>query len=72
MTLPEGCACAGKTLGDLDLRKATGAAVISVTSRAGQINVAPGRETPLAPGDTLVIVGSDAEIARAAALLAAE
>lgn len=68
--LPRESAAVGKSLGELNLRGTTGAAVISVTSRTGQINVSPGRDTCLAAGDSLVLVGSDPEIARATALLA--
>ena len=63
-------AAVGKTLGELNLRGTTGAAVISVTARGGKLNVSPGRDTLLAAGDSLVLVGSDPEIARATALLA--
>ncbi len=68
VTLPRNAAVTGKTLGELDFRQATGASVISVSSRKGA-NVSPGRDTRLASGDTLVIVGSDEELARATALL---
>lgn len=67
--LAPGAAAVGQTLGELNLRGETGAAVISVCSRGGGLNVSPGRDTRLDAGDTLVIVGSDAEIARAAAFL---
>lgn len=68
VTLPRHAAAAGKTLGELNLRHATGASVISVSGRGGA-NVSPGRDTHLAPGDTLVLVGSDEELAKATALL---
>ncbi|MGN0857196.1 MAG: cation:proton antiporter [Candidatus Spyradenecus sp.] len=68
--LPRESAAVGKTLGELNLRGTTGAAVISVTARDGKLNVSPGRDTRLAAGDSLVLVGSDPELARATALLA--
>ncbi len=68
LTVPRSAAVAGKTLGELDLRHATGASVISVSGRGGA-NVSPGRDTRLSPGDTLVLVGSDEELAQATALL---
>ena len=69
VTLPARAAVGGKTLGELDLRKQTGAAVISVSSRQGGLNVSPGRDTLLRPGDSLILVGSDAELEKALALL---
>ncbi len=69
MTLDKNSSAIGHTLGELNLRGATGAAVISVCSRNGALNVSPGRDTVLQAGDTLVVVGADAEIVRAATLL---
>lgn len=58
-----------KTLGELNLRGETGAAVISVTIPGQPLIVSPGRDTRLYAGASLVVVGSDQEIARAAELL---
>ena len=66
--VPRRAAVSGKTLGELNLRHNTGASVISIAGRNGA-NVSPGRDTRLSPGDTLVLVGSDTELARATALL---
>lgn len=68
VTLPRRAAVAGKTLGELNLRHATGASVISVSNHHGP-TVSPGRDTCLTPGATLVLVGSDDELSRATALL---
>ena len=67
--IPPGAAVAGKTLGEVDLRKQTGAAVISVTSRRAGANFSPGRDTILNAGDSLILVGSTAELESALALL---
>ena len=69
VTIPPAAACAGQTLGQLDLRKRTGAAVISITSRRTGLTVSPGRDTPLNAGDTLILVGADPELERALTLL---
>ena len=69
VTIPPGAVCAGQTLGGLDLRKRTGAAVISITSRRSGLNVSPGRDTILNVGDVLIVVGADPEIERALVLL---
>ncbi len=69
VTLPRDAAVDGQTLGEIDLRKRTGAAVISLSSRRLGTNVSPGRDTRLAAGDTLILVGSDAELEAALALL---
>lgn len=67
--VPQSAAVVGKTLGELNFRAETGAAILSVRSRAGEMNVSPGRETPLRAGDSIVLVGSDAELSRAIAFL---
>lgn len=59
-----------KTLGELNLRGETGAAVISVSiPGAATPIVSPGRDTRLPAGASLVVVGSDSEITRAIDLL---
>lgn len=58
-----------KTLGELNLRGETGAAVISVSTPGLRPEVSPGRDTQLLAGASLVVVGSDKEIACATELL---
>ena len=58
-----------KTLGELHLRGETGAAVISVSVPGQRPEVSPGRDTRLPAGASLVVVGSDKEIALATELL---
>lgn len=59
----------GKTLGELNLRGTTGAAVISVSIPGKPPVVSPGRDTRLEAGASLVVVGSDNEILLATDLL---
>lgn len=59
----------GRDLGALDLRRATGATVIAAV-RDGRSVTNPGADFVLAASDSLVLVGSHAEIDRAFALLA--
>ncbi len=54
-------AAIGKTIGELKLRKRTGATVIAVV-RDGQTQINPGAEFELAAGDTLVLLGSPEQI----------
>jgi CPA2 family monovalent cation:H+ antiporter-2 len=59
---------AGRTLRDLDLRRRVGATIIAVVrDDAPMPNPEPDLE--LAPGDTLVLVGSHEQVDRAMALL---
>ncbi|KAB1192842.1 potassium transporter TrkA [Haloferax sp. MBLA0076] len=47
---------AGKTLGESDLRQATGASVIAI-ERDDEVITSPGGETPIEAGDTLIVIG---------------
>jgi len=64
-----GSPVAGRSLGDLDLRRRTGATVLAVV-RGEKPRPNPGPDTVLAAGDDLVLVGSHQEIDRAFDLLA--
>jgi CPA2 family monovalent cation:H+ antiporter-2 len=59
---------AGRTLAELELRGRTGAAVLGL-SRAGVGITAPDKSERLAAGDTLVLVGTEAAVAAAMAML---
>lgn len=59
----------GRTLRDLALRSRTGATIIAL-ARGGCYHYDPGPEAVLFPGDTLVLLGNEAQIERALALLA--
>ena len=62
---------AGSTLAELELRHRSGATVVAVV-RDGQATLSPPGEYRLATNDTLVIVGSHAQIDAAFAVLAPE
>ncbi len=61
ISLDQGAPAAGRTIGDLDLRKHTGATIIAV-SRGGDAEINPGPEFVLAPDDSLVLLGSPEQI----------
>jgi trk system potassium uptake protein TrkA len=54
---------AGRTLGELDLRRKYGISVLLIR-RDGQLLISPGAETPLQIGDVLVIVGENRQLTR--------
>lgn len=60
----EGSPAAGKTLGQLDLRRMTGATVIAAI-RDGQAEINPGPEYTLSVGDVLILLGNPRQIAQA-------
>ncbi|MFN8177898.1 MAG: cation:proton antiporter [bacterium] len=62
-----GSAAAGRTLAELDLRRTTGAAVLTVV-RDGQPEPMPGGSTRLVEGDLLVLYGPHVAIDRALGL----
>jgi CPA2 family monovalent cation:H+ antiporter-2 len=69
ITVPRFAHADGKTLGELNLRGETGAAVISVSIPGRPPIVSPGRDTRIETGASLVVVGSDNEIRLATDLL---
>jgi hypothetical protein len=69
IVVPRYAYASNKTLGELNLRGETGAAVISVSVPGQRPEVSPGRDTRLQTGASLVVVGSDKEIALATELL---
>ncbi|MDX1624174.1 MAG: cation:proton antiporter [Gemmatimonadota bacterium] len=60
----ESSPAAGRTLSELNLRRRTGATVIAIV-RADTPHPNPGSDFRVEPGDTMVLVGSHAEISRA-------
>lgn len=58
------CAVAGKTFADINLRKRSGATIIAVI-RKGVAKTNPHADFLVEPGDTLVLIGSHAELSSA-------
>ncbi|MFQ5846272.1 MAG: cation:proton antiporter [Candidatus Methylomirabilales bacterium] len=58
----------GKTIGDLHIRRRTGASVVAVI-QDGKVTANPGPEHRIAAGQVLVVVGSRQQVERALALL---
>jgi trk system potassium uptake protein TrkA len=54
---------AGRTLGELDLRRKYGISVLLIR-RDGQLLISPGAEVPLQTGDVLVVVGENRQLTR--------
>jgi monovalent cation:H+ antiporter-2, CPA2 family len=71
VVLPERSAAAGRTIGDLRLRRETGVSIVGL-HRGGLHLVNPGPSVPLFPGDAVVLMGGEEELARARARLLAE
>jgi CPA2 family monovalent cation:H+ antiporter-2 len=61
VALDRAAPAAGRTIGELDLRKRTGVTVIAV-SRDGDAEINPGPEFALASGDSVVLLGSPEQI----------
>jgi CPA2 family monovalent cation:H+ antiporter-2 len=62
------CACLGKTLKDLDIRRLSGATVIAIV-RNGEASTNPGPDFSLAVDDILVLLGAHKELDAAVELL---
>lgn len=70
VTVPGDSAGAGRSLADLDVRRTTGASVVSV-ERRGERLVNPGPDTRLLPGDVLTLLGEREQVAAARSLVRA-
>lgn len=64
-----GPGAAGRTIGELAVRRRTGATVVAVIRGDGTEIPGPGPEVRLEPGDTAVLVGTTEAVAAASALL---
>jgi voltage-gated potassium channel len=60
--IPPGWSSAGNTIGALRVHDETGAAIIAVQKRGGELETKPSKDLVLEPGDVLVGVGTAAEI----------
>jgi voltage-gated potassium channel len=56
------CAAAGRTIGELDVFTRTGATIVAVRKRGGQLEMRPTKDTVLEDSDVVVGVGSPDEI----------
>lgn len=70
VTLPGGSAAVGLALREVNLRALSGASIIGI-DRGGSSIVNPGPEERFEAGDTVLLMGDTAQLARAAALLTA-
>ena len=68
VTLREDSPCAGITIAETEMRRRTGASIVSIL-RGDDVLVSPPSDHPLAVGDTVVIVGSEQTTAEARRLL---
>jgi voltage-gated potassium channel len=62
--VPPTCAAAGRTIGELDVQRRTGAYIVAIRSANGQLEVRPSKDTLLEIGDVVVGLGSPEEVAR--------
>ena len=61
--LPDGSALVGTTLGDSHIRARTGALVLAIRDPDGSFNTNPPPETRLSPGQVLIVIGTEAQLA---------
>ena len=55
--------CAGRTIRELRLRRQTGALVVCVRRRDGTFDTTPSPDSSFDPGDVIIAVGTDEELA---------
>jgi voltage-gated potassium channel len=57
-----GSGAKGHSLGDIDIRKNTGALILAVRRSTGEFNTNPSADTVLAEGDNLVVLGTQDQL----------
>jgi voltage-gated potassium channel len=62
--VPAGCNAAGRTIGELDVQRRTGAYIVAIRTADGRLELRPSKETLLGVGDIVVGLGSPEEMAR--------
>jgi len=65
-----GSPCVGKTIGQLEIRKRTGASIIAMVERDHSKRISPGPDAALRDGVTLVVAGEMAQVKALRRLLA--
>lgn len=68
-TLGESGGAAGKSIGTLQFRQQTGATIVTVRRRDGQVLLSPGPQTLLAAGDVLIVACSATEVDKVSRLI---
>lgn len=64
------CSAVGRTIGELEVARRTGAYIVAVRKAEGELELRPSKETVLADGDVIVGIGSPDEIRRLEELFA--
>lgn len=70
VVVAEGAEAAGKTIGDIRLRKRTGASIVAIR-RGQQLFTNPGADEKLEAGDMVVLLGGGSQLEAASAILGA-
>lgn len=55
-------AVAGKTIGDLEVKRKTGATILAVKKEQGSLELHPSAKTKIDAGDTIVVLGTSTEL----------
>jgi CPA2 family monovalent cation:H+ antiporter-2 len=69
VTVPAGAVANGRTLGDIDLRGATGATVLAIVRKGGEEVLLPNGHESLAEGDVVFLAGTQNAINAARSIL---
>ena len=62
LEVPDRCAPAGRTIGELRIRGVTGAVVVAVRKRDGHFETTPNPDVRLEPGDVIIAAGTEDEL----------
>jgi voltage-gated potassium channel len=70
IVVPAACSAVGRTIGELDVARRTGAHIVAVRKSVGGLELRPSKDTVLEDGDVLVGMGSPEEIGKLEELFA--
>ena len=62
LEIPPGCDAAGRSIGELRVRRRTGAVIIAVRKRDGHFETTPDPDMALDEGDVMIAAGTDEEL----------
>lgn len=71
VTVPKGSPVSGMTLGDMNVRRLTGASIVAIW-RDKEVEASPMPDFVVKPGDALILIGSQEAIGKAKALVNGE
>ena len=68
--MPKESPLANRTIGELKIGDKTGAMILAILSSEGKFDTTPSAQDAIRPGDTLIVLGAQDQVARLETLMA--